>query len=145
MNIHLLLPKPSAINTLSRRPSRDSLLPTAELLLFLSGSDPDDHFELNHLVEEEKLAQGNTATELALIAINHSCRREAFANADVFRKANTHVCLWGDFAEEYPEACAEHADTLLIRPAPEIIATFIKDFKSGKARRLYVGSVALDH
>lgn len=144
MNIQLLLPNPNSSNARHWRPSRSSLLPTAELLLMLSGVDADDHLEMDHLLANRPHTEQKAAPELVLIVINSFDKAEAFASADYFRQCHSHVCLWGEFAEEFPQACAAHADTLLIKPAPNIIATFIKDFKRGKARRLYVGSNASD-
>jgi len=96
---------------------------------------PDDEVEIqDQHVEELNL---NDKPDLVVIQVYITNAYRAYKIADEYRAKGVYVILGGLHVTSLPEEAALHADSIFIGPGEETFPQFLKDFKIGKALKVY--------
>jgi radical SAM superfamily enzyme YgiQ (UPF0313 family) len=64
----------------------------------------------------------------------------SYALADHYRKKGSYVCLGGLHVSSLPEEAMSHADTIFLGPGEDTFPEFLKDFRNGCGKTIYVNS-----
>jgi radical SAM superfamily enzyme YgiQ (UPF0313 family) len=120
------------------RPVKYSLFPPLGLATLAAYCDPHDEIDL----QDEHVEELNTddSPDLVVIQVYITNAFRAYALADHYRKKGAYVCLGGLHVSSLPEEAAAHADSIFIGPGEDIFPEFLKDFKTGEAKKIYVNS-----
>lgn len=120
------------------RPIKYSLFPPLGLATLAAYCSYDDEINL----QDEHVEELNTDDEPTLVVIQVYITNayRSYALADYYRKKGTYVCLGGLHVSSLPNEAMIHADSIFVGPGEDIFPTFLKDFKNGCTKKVYVNS-----
>lgn len=135
MKVKMILPALTEAKSPFWRPIKYSLFPPlglATLAAYLDESDEvviqDEHVETLDLSDEP---------DLVVIQAYITSAYRAYQIADHYRARGAHVCLGGLHVTSLPEEAAPHADTIFTGPGEDTFPAFLRDFRSGHAKKKY--------
>jgi len=136
MKIKMILPALTEAKSPYWRPIKYSLFPPLGLATLAAYCSPDDEIDL----QDEHVEELNTDDEpdLVIIQVYITNAYRAYALADKYRKKGKFVCLGGLHVSSLPEEAMQHADAIFIGPGEDTFPQFLKDFKKGEAKKIYV-------
>jgi len=136
MKIKMILPALTEAKSPYWRPIKYSLFPPLGLATLAAYCSPDDEIDL----QDEHVEELNTDDEpdLVIIQVYITNAYRAYALADKYRKKGKFVCLGGLHVSSLPEEAVQHADAIFIGPGEDTFPQFLKDFKKGEAKKIYV-------
>jgi len=138
MKIKMILPALTEAKSPYWRPIKYSLFPPLGLATLAAYCSPDDEIDL----QDEHVEELNTDDEpdLVVIQVYITNAYRAYALADKYRKKGKFVCLGGLHVSSLPEEALPHADTIFIGPGEDTFPQFLKDFKKGETKKVYVNA-----
>ena len=135
MKIKMILPALTEAKSPYWRPIKYSLFPPLGLATLAAYCSNDDEIELQD--EHVETLVTNDQPELVVIQVYITNAYRAYAIADGYRKRGCYVCLGGLHVTSLPEEAMQHADSIFIGPGEDSFPEFLKDFKSGTAKKIY--------
>ncbi len=81
--------------------------------------------------------------DIAMITVETYTAKRAYEIAAEFKKRNVTVVMGGMHVKLAPDEALEHADSVMIGDAEDIIDKFIVDFKNNKLEKIYNGGIAI--
>ena len=138
MKIKMILPALTEAKSPYWRPIKYSLFPPLGLATLAAYCSPDDEIELQDEHVEEIYT--NDEPQLVVIQVYITNAYRAYALADHYRKKRAYVCLGGLHVSSLPEEAMQHADSIFIGPGEDTFPLFLKDFKSGTPKKIYMNA-----
>ncbi|MBS1743171.1 MAG: B12-binding domain-containing radical SAM protein [Bacteroidetes bacterium] len=138
MKIKMILPALTEAKSPFRRPIKYSLFPPLGLATLAAYCDPADEIELQD--EHVETLTTDDQPDLVVIQVYITNAFRAYALADFYRRKGAYVILGGLHVSSLPAEAIAHADTIFIGPGEDTFPAFLKDFKNGVARKIYVNS-----
>jgi len=139
MKVKLILPALTEATSPFWRPIKYSLFPPLGLATLAGYLDPEDEAEIqDEHVERLRL---DDEPDLVVIQVYITSAYRAYRIADHYRRRGAHVALGGLHVTSLPDEAAAHADTIFIGPGEDTFPQFLRDFRHGRAQRLYRSSV----
>jgi radical SAM superfamily enzyme YgiQ (UPF0313 family) len=138
LEVKFILPALTEATSPYWRPIKYSLFPPlglATLAAYLSADD--DAMIVDEHVEKLCL---NDAPDLVVIQVYITNAYRAYAIADHYRGVGAFVCLGGLHVTALPAEAASHADAIFLGPGEQTFPQFIKDFRAGRAQRVYASA-----
>ncbi|MEN6520604.1 MAG: radical SAM protein [Armatimonadota bacterium] len=139
MKVKMILPALTEARSIYWRSIKYSLFPPlglATLAGYLSEEDDvtiqDEHVETLDLSDEP---------DLVVIQVYITSAYRAYAIADHYRSIGAHVALGGIHVTSLPEEAAQYADTIFLGPGEDTWPAFLRDFRAGKAGKVYCSQV----
>jgi radical SAM superfamily enzyme YgiQ (UPF0313 family) len=138
MKIKMILPALTEAKNPYWRPIKYSLFPPLGLATLAAYCSPDDEIDL----QDEHVEELNTDDEpdIVVIQVYITNAYRAYALADKYRKKRAFVCLGGLHVSSLPEEAIPHADTIFIGPGEDTFPQFLKDFRQGMPKKIYVNA-----
>ena len=145
MKVKMILPALMEARSPLFRPIKYSLFPPLGLATLAAYLDPDAEITLQD--EHVERLDLTDEPDLVVIQVYITNASRAYRYADHYRKKGAHVCLGGLHVTALPEEAAAHADTIFLGPGEDTFPEFLRDFKTGRARKLYAAPLerSLDH
>ncbi len=135
MNIKMILPALTEAKSPFWRPIKYSLFPPLGLATLAAYCDEDDNISLqDEHVEELNI---HDAPDLVVIQVYITNAFRTYKLADHYKQKGSYVCLGGLHVTSLPEEAMPHADSIFLGPGEECWPRFLKDFKAGKAQKIY--------
>lgn len=136
MKIKMILPALTEAKSPYWRPIKYSLFPPLGLATLAAYCDVNDEIDL----QDEHVEELNVDDEPQLVVIQVYITNafRAYKLADHYRKKGAYVCLGGLHVTSLPDEAMPHADTLFLGPGEESWPRFLKDFRNGQAKKMYV-------
>jgi radical SAM superfamily enzyme YgiQ (UPF0313 family) len=78
--------------------------------------------------------------DLVIIQVYITNAFRAYALADHYREKGVYVCLGGLHVSSLPAEAQPHADSIFIGPGEDIFPRFLNDFKTKKAKPVYINA-----
>ncbi len=75
--------------------------------------------------------------DLVVLQVYITSAYRSYAIADHYRARGAHVCMGGLHPTSLPREAAEHADSVFLGPGEDTFPRFLRDFRAGRARRVY--------
>src|SRR5690349_883072 len=138
MKIKMILPALTEAKSPYWRPIKYSLFPPLGLATLAAYCSPDDEIDLQDEHVEEIYT--NDEPQLVVIQVYITNAYRAYALADHYRKKRAYVCLGGLHVSSLPEEAMQHADSIFIGPGEDTFPLFLKDFKSGTPKKIYMNA-----
>jgi len=139
MKVKMILPALTEANSPFWRPIKYSLFPPLGLATLAAYLDPADDVTIrDEHVEPPDLEDD---PDLVVIQVYVTSARRAYALADRYRRRGAHVCLGGLHVTALPAEAAAHADTIFLGPGEDTWPDFLRDFRIGRPRRMYVSRI----
>lgn len=120
------------------RPIKYSLFPPLGLATLAAYCDPEDEIDLQD--EHVEALHLDDEPELVVIQVYITNAFRAYALADHYRRKGAYVCLGGLHVSSLPDEALPHADSIFVGPGEDTFPQFLKEFKNGCPRRIYVNS-----
>jgi len=136
MKIKMILPALTEAKSPYWRPIKYSLFPPLGLATLAAYCSPDDEVDLQDEHVEELMT--TDAPDLVVIQVYITNAFRAYALADHYREKGSYVCLGGLHVTSLPDEAAQHADSIFIGPGEDTFPLFLKEFREGCARKVYV-------
>ena len=138
MKIKMILPALTEAKSPFWRPIKYSLFPPLGLATLAAYCSEDDQIVLqDEHVEEINL---DDDPKLVVIQVYITNAFRAYRLADHYRKKGAYVCLGGLHVSSLPHEAMQHADSIFIGPGEDSFPEFLKDFRNGNAKKIYVNS-----
>jgi len=120
------------------RPIKYSLFPPLGLATLAAYLSPNDRAVI---VDEhvERLTLDDTP-DLVVIQVYITNAYRAYKIADHYRSVGAFVCLGGLHVTSLPEEAADHADAIFLGPGEQTFPEFLRDFRAGEAKAVYVST-----
>ncbi len=120
------------------RPIKYSLFPPLGLATLAAYLAPDDRA----VIVDEHVEQLTVDDEpdLVVIQVYITNAYRAYKLADHYRSQGAFVCLGGLHVTSMPEEAAPHADSIFLGPGEQTFPQFLRDFRGGKAERVYASA-----
>src|SRR5512139_518294 len=139
MKVKFILPALTEALSPYFRPIKYSLFPPLGLATLAGYLDPDDEAEIqDEHVEPLRL---DDRPDLVVIQTYITSAYRAYRLADHYRRRGAHVALGGLHVTALPDEAALHADTIFIGPGEDTWPAFLRDFRQGRAQRVYRSQV----
>ncbi|HYJ62920.1 MAG TPA: cobalamin-dependent protein, partial [Parafilimonas sp.] len=138
MNIKMMLPALTEAKSPFWRPIKYSLFPPLGLATLAAYCDEDDNISLQDEHVEELTIHDEPNLVVIQVYITNAFR--AYKLADHYKQKGSYVCLGGLHVTSLPEEAMPHADSIFVGPGEECWPRFLKDFKSGKAQKIYTST-----
>lgn len=138
MKIKMILPALTEAKSVYWRPIKYSLFPPLGLATLAAYCNEDDEVTL----QDEHVEEIDTSDEpdLVVIQVYITNAFRAYQLADAYRKKGCYVCLGGLHVTSLPEEAMSHADTIFLGPGEESWPRFLRDFRAGEAKKMYVSN-----
>ena len=138
MTIKMILPALTEAKSPFWRPVKYSLFPPLGLATLAAYCDDDDKISL----QDEHVEELNIHDEpdLVVIQVYITNAFRAYKLADHYKQKGSYVCLGGLHVTSLPEEAMPHADSIFLGPGEECWPRFLKDFKAGKAQKIYTST-----
>lgn len=138
MKIKMILPALTEAKSPYWRPIKYSLFPPLGLATLAAYCNSDDEIDL----QDEHVEELNTDDEQDLVVIQVYITNafRSYALANHYRKKGAYVCLGGLHVSSLPDEALPHADSIFIGPGEDTFPSFLKDFRNGCAKKIYVNS-----
>jgi radical SAM superfamily enzyme YgiQ (UPF0313 family) len=138
MKIKMILPALTEAKGPYWRPIKYSLFPPLGLATLAAYCSSFDEIEIqDEHVEELNI---NDEPDLVIIQVYITNAFRSYALADHYRKKGAYVCLGGLHVSSLPDEAMPHADSIFIGPGEDTFPSFLKDFKSNTARKIYINT-----
>lgn len=139
MRVKFILPALAEANSPHYRPIKYSLFPPLGLATLAGYLEPEDEAVL----EDEHVQPLTLEDDPQVVAIEVyiTSAYRAYALADHYRARGAHVCLGGLHVTARPEEAARHADTIFTGPGEDTWPAFLRDFRAGRAGKVYHSTV----
>jgi len=154
MKVKLILAAPAAARSTFSRPIKYSLFPPlglATLAAYLRDDDDvtleDDNVESLNLMDaagphlRSDACVASDDPDLVGIEVYTAAANRAYEIADHYRKRGAHVALGGLHVTAMPEEASRHADTIFLGPGEDTWPVFLRDFRAGRAGKVYRSAV----
>ena len=138
MNIKMMLPALTEAKSPFWRPIKYSLFPPLGLATLAAYCDEDDNISLQDEHVEELTIHDEPNLVVIQVYITNAFR--AYKLADHYKQKGSYVCLGGLHVTSLPEEAMPHADSIFVGPGEECWPRFLKDFKAGKAQKIYTST-----
>lgn len=138
MKIKMILPALLEAKSPFWRPIKYSLFPPLGLATLAAFCDPDDEIELQD--EHVETIHSDDCPDLVIIQVYITNAYRAYALADQYRTRGVYVCLGGLHVTSLPDEALPHADSIFIGPGEDSFPTFLRDFREGKAAKVYLNT-----
>ena len=138
MKIKMILPALTEAKSPYWRPIKYSLFPPLGLATLAAYCSGDDEIHLQDEHVEELFTDDEPHLVVIQVYITNAYR--AYAIADKYRSRGIYVCLGGLHVTSLPEEAMQHADSIFIGPGEDSFPQFLKDFKAGAAKRIYLNA-----
>jgi radical SAM superfamily enzyme YgiQ (UPF0313 family) len=138
MKIKMILPALTEAKNPYWRPIKYSLFPPLGLATLAAYCSPDDEIDLQDEHVEE--LRTDDSPDLVVIQVYITNAFRSYALADHYRKKGSYVCLGGLHVSSLPEEAMSHADTIFLGPGEDTFPEFLKDFRNGCGKTIYVNS-----
>lgn len=135
MKVKLILPALTEAKSPFWRPIKYSLFPPLGLATLAAYLPPDAQVELQD-EHVEKLFLDDEP-DLVVIQVYITSAKRAYAIADHYRNKGAYVVLGGLHVTSLPDEAMSHADTIFLGPGEDTWPAFLKDYRSGRPRRVY--------
>lgn len=136
MRVKFILPALTEARGPYWRPIKYSLFPPLGLATLAGYLQVDDEAWIqDEHVEELRL---DDRPDLVVIQVYITNAYRAYRIADSYRKRGIFVCLGGLHVTSLPEEAKPHADAIFIGPGEDTFPKFLDDFRSKKAKEVYV-------
>lgn len=140
MRVLMILPSLTEAKSPFFRPIKYSLFPPLGLatLAAYCPADWDVRIVDEHVEPDLDLSQPPCEVpDLVVIQVYITNAYRAYALADYYRAAGSHVALGGLHVTSLPNEAAAHADTVFLGPGEQTFPAFLHDFAKGVAKRCY--------
>jgi radical SAM superfamily enzyme YgiQ (UPF0313 family) len=138
MKIKMILPALTEAKSPYWRPIKYSLFPPLGLATLAAYCDSEDEIDLqDEHVEALKL---DDEPELVVIQVYITNAFRAYVLADHYRRKGAYVCLGGLHVSSLPNEAQPHADSIFIGPAEDIFPQFLREFRNGSPRKIYINA-----
>lgn len=136
MKIKMVLPALTKAKSPFWRPIKYSLFPPLGLATLAAYCSADDEVTL----QDEHVEELDTDDEpdIVLIQVYITNAFRAYHLASHYRSKGAYVCLGGLHVTSLPDEAIPHADTIFSGPGEESWPRFLKDFRNGEAKKMYV-------
>jgi radical SAM superfamily enzyme YgiQ (UPF0313 family) len=135
LRVKFILPALKEATDPQWRPIKYSLFPPLGLATLAAYLNADDEaLIVDEHVERLRL---DDAPELVIVQVYITNAYRAYRIADHYRSTGAFVCLGGLHVTALPEEAAEHADAIFLGPGEQTFPEFLKDFRAGRAERVY--------
>ncbi|MEE9320098.1 MAG: radical SAM protein [Granulosicoccus sp.] len=138
MKVKMILPALLEAENPAWRPIKYSLFPPLGLATLAAFLDENDEVEL--IDQHVETLRIDDSPDLVVIQVYITNAYRAYKVADSYRRRGIHVALGGLHVTSLPAEASAHADSLFIGPGEATFPEFLKDFRRGKAKGLYVSS-----
>jgi radical SAM superfamily enzyme YgiQ (UPF0313 family) len=138
MKIKMILPALTEAKNPYWRPIKYSLFPPLGLATLAAYCSPGDEIDLQDEHVEE--LRTDDRPDLVVIQVYITNAFRSYALADHYRKKGSYVCLGGLHVSSLPEEAMSHADTIFLGPGEDTFPEFLKDFRNGCGKTIYVNS-----
>ncbi|MCU7548564.1 B12-binding domain-containing radical SAM protein [Chitinophagaceae bacterium LB-8] len=138
MKIKMILPALTEAKSPYWRPIKYSLFPPLGLATLAAYCNAEDEIELQD--EHVEVLNLDDEPQLVVIQVYITNAFRAYALADHYRNKGAYVCLGGLHVSSLPDEALPYADSIFIGPAEDTFPQFLKDFRKGDAKRVYVNS-----
>jgi radical SAM superfamily enzyme YgiQ (UPF0313 family) len=120
------------------RPIKYSLFPPLGLATLAAYLNPDDHA----VIMDEHVAPLalNDQPDLVIIQVYITNAYRAYKIADDYRSRGVFVCLGGLHVTSLPDEAAPHADAIFLGPGEQTFPAFLKDFRAGHPKPIYIST-----
>jgi radical SAM superfamily enzyme YgiQ (UPF0313 family) len=138
LHVKFILPSLTEASDPYWRPIKYSLFPPLGLATLAAYLSVDDHAVI---VDEhvERLTLDD-APELVVIQVYITNAYRAYGIADHYRRQGAFVCLGGLHVTSLPDEALAHADAIFLGPGEQTFPKFLRDFRAGKAERVYTSA-----
>ncbi|MBI4786426.1 MAG: B12-binding domain-containing radical SAM protein, partial [Chloroflexi bacterium] len=136
MKVKMILPALTEATSPFWRPIKYSLFPPLGLAT-LAGY-LDDHDEVAIQDEHVEKLVLDDEPDLVAIQLYITSAYRAYEIADHYRAHGAHVALGGLHVTSLPQEAAAHADTIFLGPGEDTWPEFLRDFRAGHPRKLYI-------
>ena len=136
MRFKLVLPALTEAVSPFFRPIKYSLFPPLGLATLAAYLSPDDEIDLQD-EHVEKLNIDDTP-DVVVIQVYITSARRSYELADLYRARGAHVCLGGLHVTSLPNEAAKHADSIFLGPGEDTWPEFLRDYRSGTPKPVYV-------
>ncbi len=120
------------------RPIKYSLFPPLGLATLAAYCNEDDDIELQDEHVEELCI--DDAPDIVVIQVYITNAFRSYHLAEHYRKKGVYVCLGGLHVTALPDEAMQYADTIFCGPGEECWPRFLKDFRTGNAKKMYVSN-----
>jgi radical SAM superfamily enzyme YgiQ (UPF0313 family) len=135
LRVKFILPALKEATDPAWRPIKYSLFPPLGLATLAAYLSPDDQAVIvDEHVEPLRL---DDEPELVVIQVYITNAFRAYRIADHYRRRGAFVCLGGLHVTSLPDEAAQHADAIFLGPGEQTFPQFLKDFREGRAERVY--------
>jgi radical SAM superfamily enzyme YgiQ (UPF0313 family) len=138
MKIKMILPALTEAKSPYWRSIKYSLFPPLGLATLAAFCSPDDEIDLQDEHVEELNIYDNP--ELVVIQVYITNAFRAYALADHYRKKGSYVCLGGLHVTSMPDEALLHADSIFMGPGEDTFPLFLKDYKNGNVKKIYINA-----
>lgn len=138
MKVKFILPALIEAKSPFWRPIKYSLFPPLGLATLAAFLGPDDEAEL--VDDHVEVLNTDDRPDLVVIQVYITSAYRAYALADHYRAAGSYVVLGGLHVTSLPAEAATHADTVFVGPGEQTFPEFLKDFRAGRAKKLYAST-----
>lgn len=139
MKVKLILPALTEAESPFWRPIKYSLFPPIGLATLAGHLSENDEIDL----QDQHIEQLNLddTPDLVVIQVYITNAYRAYQIADYYRSKGVFVILGGLHVTSVPEEAMAHADAIFVGPADESFPRFLKDFRTGKAQKIYKSNI----
>ena len=135
MKVKMILPALAEAESPFWRPIKYSLFPPLGLATLAAYLSPDDEIDLQD--QHVEVLNLDDEPDLVIIQVYITNAYRAYKIADHYRAKGAYVLLGGLHVTSLPDEALPHADTIFIGPGEETFPQFLKDWKRGKAQKIY--------
>ncbi len=138
MKVKMILPALTEAKSPFWRSIKYSLFPPLGLATLASYLDPDD--EISICDEHVESIHMDDRPDLVVIQVYITSAFRAYEIADSYRERGSYVCLGGLHVTSTPKEAAGHADTVFIGPGEDTWPEFLKEYRIGHPKKVYVST-----
>ncbi len=135
IRVKLVLPALTEATGPYWRPIKYSLFPPLGLATLAAFLAPDDEAVI--VDEHVQPLDVNDRPDLVLIQVYITNAYRAYRIADHYRARGVFVALGGLHVTSLPDEAAAHADAIFLGPGEQTFPEFLREFRQGRARRVY--------
>ena len=135
LRVKLILPALTEATSPYWRPIKYSLFPPLGLATLAAFLAPDDEAVI--VDEHVQPLDLDDRPDLVLIQVYITNAYRAYRIADHYRSQGVFVVLGGLHVTSLPEEAAAHADAIFHGPGEQTFPEFLREFRAGRARRVY--------
>ena len=135
LRVKLILPALTEATSPYWRPIKYSLFPPLGLATLAAFLAPDDEAVI--VDEHVQPLDLDDRPDLVLIQVYITNAYRAYRIADHYRSQGVFVVLGGLHVTSLPEEAAAHADAIFLGPGEQTFPEFLREFRAGRARRVY--------